>query len=76
MIQKNLGLTPAQAEMIVNDLGGTMKNGDVDAARRGEVCIVDNKRVCFCKVDYRKATEALPVETDAAAIAEIFKRAS
>lgn len=76
MIQKNLGLTPAQAAMIVNDLGGTMKNGEVDATRRGEVCIVDNKRVCFCKVDYRETTEALPVETDASAIAQLFQMAS
>lgn len=72
-LEHSLGLTPAQADKVVNELGGRMKNGELDASRRGEVCIIDNKRVCFCKVDYREATEALPVETDASKIAELFR---
>ena len=72
-LETTLGLTPAQANKIVNELGGTVKNGEFDSSRRGEVCIIDNKRVCFCKVDYREATEALPVETDASRIAELFR---
>ncbi len=68
----SVGLTEAQSQYIVNSLGGNPDDTSDQNRHRGEVCIVDNKRVCFCKVDYRKQTEALPVETDAHGIEELF----
>lgn len=62
---KSLGITEAQASFIVERLGGSGKSEENAAKHRGEVCIVDNKNVAFCKVDYLKRTERLPVETDA-----------
>ena len=32
---------------------------DKSGERKGEVCIVDHGKVCFCKVDYLKAAEAV-----------------
>lgn len=72
-LMKTLDLTAAQAEYIVGRLGGTDSVGEEDAKKhRGEVCIIDGKAVCFCKVDYRKASEAIIVETDAEGIAQLF----
>lgn len=72
---KTLGLTEAQVDFILNDLGGNLADDVEKNKHRGEMCIVDNKQVCFCKVDYLKKTEALPVETDAAQIENLFKAA-
>ena len=71
-----LGLTAAQVDMIINNLGGNPSDESDKNRHRGEVCIIDNKQVCFCKVDYRKSTEALPVETDARGIESLFSVAS
>ena len=46
------------------ELGGDPSD-DKNLDRKGEVCIVDNGKVCFCKVDYLKHAEAVYVETDA-----------
>lgn len=77
-LQKALGLTANQVNFIVNSIGGNLSDAEgEDASRhRGEMCIIDNKQVCFCKVDYRKDTEALAVETDAAGIEALFNTAS
>lgn len=69
---ESLGITPSQADNIVGFIGG----GDIGedrASRRGEMCIIDGKNVCFCKVDYLRATEELIADTDAASVAERFK---
>lgn len=60
-----LGITDAQTGFIVERLGGSGKDEENAKRHRGEVCIVDNKNVAFCKVDYLKRTEKLPVDTDA-----------
>lgn len=73
-LRDTLGITDAQASYIVNNLGGNPSDEGDKSRHRGEVCIIDNKQVCFCKVDYRKKTEALAVETDARKIKELFER--
>lgn len=72
-LTEKLGLTSAQADYIINSLGGN-PDDDTDKNRhRGEMCIIDNKQVTFVKVDYLKRTEQLPVETDARAIRSLYK---
>ncbi len=75
-LKSAVGLTSAQVDYILNNLGGADKvksEGGDQNKHRGEVCIVDGKQVCFCKVDYRKKTESLAVETDAKGIKALFK---
>lgn len=62
-IKKTLNLTSGQVDRIM-ELGGDPSD-DKNMDRKGEVCIVDNGKVCFCKVDYLKNAEAVYVETDA-----------
>ncbi len=73
-LRDTLGITDEQASYIVNSLGGNPSDKSDKNRHRGEVCIIDNKQVCFCKVDYRKKTEAIAVETDARQIKELFGR--
>ena len=61
-VKEALNVTNGQADRIM-ELGGDPSDADSD--RKGEVCIVDNGKVCFCKVDYLKSAEAVFVETDA-----------
>ena len=70
---KSIGLTPAQADFIVNNLGGNPNDESDKNKHRGETCILDNKEVCFCKFDYREATEAYAVATDAETIEKLFR---
>lgn len=71
-LMDTLGITESQAEYIVTTLGGNVAD-DADRSRhRGEMCIIDNQQVCFCKVDMLKRTEALPAETDAAEIERLI----
>lgn len=60
-IKEALNLTNGQTDRIL-ELGGDPS--DESEERKGEVCIVDNGKVCFCKVDYLKSAEAVFVETD------------
>lgn len=60
-VKEALNLTNGQTDRIL-ELGGDPSDTSED--RKGEVCIVDNGKVCFCKVDYLKAAEAVFVETD------------
>lgn len=62
-LKDTLKLTDSQVNRIIS-LGGNVKNRGSDSARKGEVCIIDNQRVCFCKVRYLKNVEASVVETD------------
>lgn len=73
-LAKTLGLTNAQTNFIVNNLGGNTSDETDKNKHRGEVCIIDNKQVCFCKIDYRRRTESLPVETDAKGIEKLFTK--
>ena len=72
-LMKVIGLTEAQTDFILNNLGGDPDNEEDSGRHRGEMCIVDNKQVAFCKVDYLKSTEQYPVETDAEGIKDMFK---
>lgn len=70
----NLGITTSQANMIVGSLGGSERNTDDEKNRhKGEMCIIDNMRVCFCKVDYLKKTEALVADTDVTAVEKLVR---
>ena len=71
---ESIGLTESQADMIVNSIGGSDREED-KKRHKGEVCIIDNKRVCFCKVDYLERTEGLVVDTDASSVVDRFKKA-
>ena len=46
-----LGLTEAQVDYILNSLGGNPEEESDKNRHRGEMCIIDNKQVAFCKVD-------------------------
>ena len=71
-----IALTEAQASLIVDTLGGNPDDESDQNKHRGEVCIIDNKSVCFCKVAYLQSTEQLAVATDAKGIEEAFGRAA
>lgn len=71
-----VALTEAQASMIVDIIGGNPDDESDQNKHRGEVCIIDNKSVAFCKVAYREKTEALAVATDAKGIAKAFGQLS
>lgn len=54
-------LTESEVDMLIS-LGGDLT--DENHNRKGEVCLIDNDRVVFLKVDYLIRTEGLIVETD------------
>ena len=68
-VQEALNLTNGQIDRVL-ELGGDPQ--DNSGNRKGEVCIVDNGKVCFCKIDYLKAAEAVFVETDPRIIQEMY----
>ncbi|MCH5249991.1 MAG: hypothetical protein J1E98_08660 [Lachnospiraceae bacterium] len=68
-VKEALNLTNGQADRIL-ELGGDPSDQSED--RKGEVCIVDNGKVCFCKVDYLKSAEAVFVETDARTLQAMY----
>ena len=68
-VQEALNLTNGQTERVL-ELGGDPE--DDSSNRKGEVCIVDNGKVCFCKIDYLQAAEAVFVETDPRIIQEMY----
>lgn len=74
-LKKELELTDAEVKQLL-DLGGTGDISDLNNknARRGEMCIVDNRKVTFCKVEYNyfKPTEKFIVETSAAEVEKIY----
>ena len=63
-------LTDSQIDEVFN-LGGQDEN--TDQKRRGEVCVIEDNRSQFIKVDYLTDTESLVVETDIAKIRELYK---
>ena len=76
-LKETLDITNSQVQNII-DLGGKVnkKTGQVSKNHKGEICIVDNKRVCFCKVAYFKKTEGRIVETDPKELARLYKKES
>lgn len=70
-IKKALNLTNGQTDRIL-ELGGDPSDKSED--RKGELCIVDNGKVCFCKVDYLKSAEAVFVETDPRILKSMYGR--
>lgn len=74
-LKKNLELTDSELEHLLS-LGGSGDMSDLKNpnARRGEMCIVDNRKVTFCKVeyDYFKETEGFIVETSAAEVEKLY----
>ena len=68
-VQEALNLTNSQLDKVL-ELGGDPEEDN--NSRKGEVCIVDNGKVCFCKVDYLQAAEAVFVETDPRIIQEMY----
>ncbi|MDD3361829.1 MAG: hypothetical protein PHW34_09180 [Hespellia sp.] len=68
-VQEALNLTGGQVDRVL-ELGG--EPTDEDMNRKGEVCIVDNGKVCFCKIDYLQSAEAVFVETDPQIIQKMY----
>ncbi len=76
-IAKHLPLTETQVEKVLSlglDPGNVEATVEERNARRGEVCLIDAKRVAFIKVDYLVNTEAAFVETNIAKIKELTKK--
>src|SRR5699024_9887164 len=67
--QEALNLTSGQTERVM-ELGGDPS--DESESRKGEVCIVDNGKICCVKIDYLKKAEAVFVETDPRVIQEMY----
>ncbi len=70
-LMESLNLTESQVDTIL-DLGGNPSDPSKKNARRGEVCICDTSKVCFCKVQYLRQTEAFSVETDSEEVRKVF----
>lgn len=68
-VQHTLNLTNGQVDKVL-ELGGDPQEESI--SRKGEVCIVDNGKVCFCKIDYLQAAEAVFVETDPHVIQKMY----
>ena len=60
------------ADMIVGYIGGSDRDMD-KKKHRGEMCVIDNKKVCLVKVDYLRHTEEIIAETNAAEAAKRLK---
>lgn len=72
---KNTPLTPSQVEAVL-ELGGELDDSETCSKdRKGEMCLIDNRKVVFLKVDYLTDSESRIVETDMNKIAEMYKGA-
>lgn len=77
LLLKTLPITESQADMIVGVLGGNDTNAKTAAEKRkhkGEMCVIEDRKVCFVKVDYLKAAEERFVETDPEELERIYGR--
>ena len=73
-LRKALSLTPAQAHMICNQIGCSIDDDEeYQNQHRGEMCVIDNNRVEFIKVDIIRSTEKWAVETSTDEMRTIFK---
>ena len=68
-LKETLNLTNGQVDKVLS-LGGDPS--DKDMSRKGEVCIEDNGKICFCKVDYLQSAEAVFVETDPVVLQKMY----
>lgn len=64
-------LTESQIDDVLA-LGGD-PNDIENKEHKGEVCLIDNDRAVFIKVDYLFATEAVIVETDMSKVKEMYR---
>lgn len=64
-------LTESQVKEVFA-LGGT--DEATDNKRRGEVCVIDDRKIQFVKVDYFTETEAIVVETDTSKIRDLYSK--
>lgn len=71
-IKESTPLTDSQVEQVLN-LGGDPNDESQKNSRRGEVCLIDNGRVAFIKVDYLMDSESKIVETDVNKIQSMYK---
>ncbi len=71
-LKEALNLTNGQVEKVLS-LGGDPSDKESNA-RKGEVCIEDNGKICFCKVDYLQAAEAVFVETDPVILQKMYQK--
>lgn len=76
-LKKVLELTDTEVNEILK-LGGNGDMSDMNDknVRRGEMCIVDNRKVTFCQVEYNyfKSSEARIVETSAKEVEKIYRQ--
>lgn len=75
LIQKQFGITEAQANMICDGIGGNSQATEEDKKKhRGEACLIENetKKVCFLKGYYFEKVEGTAVATDADEITALF----
>lgn len=73
-LMKALHLTYAQADLICNHIGCCDEDDDeYKNKHRGEMCVVDNNKVEFIKVDMIRSTERLSVETSSEEIKKLYK---
>lgn len=72
-IKKATPLTDSQIDQVVT-LGGDSEDEDEKNARKGEMCLIDNGKVVFVKVDYLTDSEARFVETDMKKIQKMYRK--
>lgn len=71
-IKEATPLTDSQIEKLIT-LGGDPDDKEQGDSRRGEICLIDNGKVSFIKVDYLKQSEAKYVETDMGEIQKMYR---
>ena len=71
-IKKATPLSDSQLDEVLS-LGGDPDDPKESVERKGEVCVIDNNKVIFLKVDYLTKSEAMFVETDATKIAKMYQ---
>ena len=73
-LMKALHLTAAQADLVCNHIGCSDDDEEeYKAKHRGEMCVIDNNKVEFIKVDMIRSTERLSVETSSEEIKKLYK---
>lgn len=73
-LMKALHLTAAQADLVCNHIGCSDEDEEeYKAKHRGEMCVIDNNKVEFIKVDMIRSTERLSVETSSEEIKKLYK---
>ena len=71
-LKKATPLTDAEIDKVISQ-GGDPDDKD-DDSRKGELCLIDNGKVVFVKVDYLVESEADVVETDIRKIQKMHEK--